>query len=68
MIKFKPFPELADILLREQCETFGGHVLAYTQGRRGRVKVDAYEILIYNTDVSYLPLSEMGHTAMLHVN
>ena len=32
------------------------------------VKVDAYEILIYNTDVSYLPLSEMGHIAMLHLN
>ena len=32
------------------------------------MKVDAYEILIYNTDVSYLPLSEMGHTEMLHVN
>ena len=25
MIKFKPFPELADILLREQCETSGGY-------------------------------------------
>ena len=25
MIKFKPFPELANILLREQCETFGGY-------------------------------------------
>ena len=24
VIKFKPFPELADILLREQCETSGG--------------------------------------------
>ena len=32
------------------------------------MKVDAYEILIYNTDVSYLPLSEMGHKAMLHLN
>ena len=31
------------------------------------VKVDAYEI-IYNTDVSYLPLSEMGHMAMLRLN
>ena len=28
-------------------------------------KMDADEILIYNTDVSYLPLSEM---AMLHLN
>ena len=26
------------------------------------VKVDGYEILIYNTDVSYLPLTEMGST------
>ena len=43
-------------------------ILAYTQGRRGRVKVDAYEILIDNTNVSYLPLSEMGHMAMLHLN
>ena len=25
------------------------------------MKVDAYEILIYHTDISYLPLSEMGH-------
>ena len=32
------------------------------------MKVDAYEILIDNTDVNYLPLSEMGHTAMLHLN
>ena len=24
-IKFKPFPELTDILLREQCETSGGY-------------------------------------------
>ena len=32
------------------------------------MKVDAYEILIDNTDVSYLPLSEMGHMAMLHLN
>ena len=31
-------------------------------------KMDADEILIYNTDVSYLPLSEMGHMAMLHLN
>ena len=32
------------------------------------VKVVAYEIFIYDTDVSYLPLSEMGHMAMLHLN
>ena len=32
------------------------------------VKVDAYEIFTYNTDVSYLPLSEMGHVAMLLLN
>ena len=32
------------------------------------VKVDGYEILIYNTDVSYLPLTEMGHIAMLRLN
>ena len=25
MIKFEPFPELADILLREQYETFDGY-------------------------------------------
>ena len=25
MIKFEPSPELADILLREQCETFDGY-------------------------------------------
>ena len=30
-------------------------------------KMDADEILIYNTDVSFLPLSEMGHMAMLHL-
>ena len=30
-------------------------------------KIGAYEIFIYNTDVSYLPLSEMGHTVMLHL-
>ena len=24
-MKFKPFPELTDILLREQCETSGGY-------------------------------------------
>ena len=29
--------------------------------------MDADEILIYNTDVSFLPLSEMGHMAMLHL-
>ena len=33
-----------------------------------RVKVDAYEIFIYYTDVSYLLSSEMGHIAMLHLN
>ena len=32
------------------------------------VKVDGYEILTYNTDVSYLPLTEMGHIAMLPLN
>ena len=32
------------------------------------VNVDAYEIFIYNTDVGYLPLSEMSHVAMLHSN
>ena len=32
------------------------------------MKVDAYEILIYHTDISYLPLSEMGHMVMLHLN
>ena len=33
------------------------------------VKVNAYEIFIYNTDVrGYLPVSEMGHVAMLHSN
>ena len=33
------------------------------------VKVNAYEIYIYNTDVrGYLPVSEMGHVAMLHSN
>ena len=26
------------------------------------------EIFVYNADVSYLPLSEMGHMAMLHTN
>ena len=31
------------------------------------MKVDAYEMFIYNTDISYLPLSEMGHVAMLHL-
>ena len=31
-------------------------------------KFDVYEIIFYNTDVSYLPLSEMGHMAMLHLN
>ena len=25
LIKFKPFPELTDILLRDQCETSGGY-------------------------------------------
>ena len=66
MIKFKPFPELADILLRERCETFGG----YWQHTRSKGPCESwsYEILIYNTDVSYLPLSEMGHTEMLHLN
>ena len=32
------------------------------------VNVDAYEIFTYNTNVDYLPLSEMGHVAMLHSN
>ena len=32
------------------------------------VKVDAYEIFIYNTYVGYLPVSEIGHVAMLHLN
>ena len=32
------------------------------------VKVDVYEIFIYNIDVGYLPVSEMGHVAMLHSN
>ena len=32
------------------------------------MKVDAYEILIYHTDISYLPLSKMGHMVMLHLN
>ena len=33
------------------------------------MKVSAYEIFIYKTDVrSYLPVSEMGHVAMLHSN
>ena len=34
------------------------------------VKVDAYEIFIYNIDVSYqlFPLSGMSHTEMLHLN
>ena len=32
------------------------------------VKVGAYEIFTNNTDVSYLPLSEMGHIAMLTLN
>ena len=30
------------------------------------MKVDVYEIFIYNIDVGYLPVSEMGHVAMLH--
>ena len=30
------------------------------------VKVDVYEIFIYNIDVGYLPVSEVGHVAMLH--
>ena len=34
---------------------------------KGYIKVDAYEMLIYNTDVSYLPLSEMGHETMLYL-
>ena len=32
------------------------------------VKVDAYEMFTYNTDVGYLLVSEMGHMAMLHSN
>ena len=32
------------------------------------VKVDAYEVFIYNTNVGYLPMSEIGHVAMLHLN
>ena len=33
------------------------------------VKVNVYEILIYNTNVrGYFPVSEMGHVAMLHSN
>ena len=32
------------------------------------VKVDAYQMLIYNTDVSYLLFSKMGHMAMLLLN
>ena len=33
------------------------------------MKVSAYEIFIYKTDVrSYLPVSEMGDVAMLHSN
>ena len=31
------------------------------------MKVNAYEIFIYSTDVrGYLPVSEMGHVEMLH--
>ena len=36
-MKFKPFPELTDILLREQCETSGGYRYKHMQARRGRV-------------------------------
>ena len=32
------------------------------------VKVYAYEVSTYNTDVSYLLLSDMGHMEMLHLN
>ena len=32
------------------------------------VKVDAYEVFIYNTNVGYLPVSEIGHVAMLLLN
>ena len=32
------------------------------------IAVDAYEIFLYNTDVSYLLLSEMRHMAMLCLN
>ena len=32
------------------------------------MKGNAYEIFIYNIDVGYLPVSEMGHVAMLHSN
>ena len=30
--------------------------------------IDAYNIFIYNTDVSYLRISEMSHMAALHSN
>ena len=36
-MKFKLFPELTDILLREQCETFGGYRHKRMQARRDRV-------------------------------
>ena len=28
------------------------------------MKVDAHEMFVYNTDVSYLPVGKMGHVAM----
>ena len=32
------------------------------------MKVDAYEIFIYNADISYLPLSETGDMAALCIS
>ena len=32
------------------------------------MKVDANEMFICNADVSYLPESEIGYVAMLHLN
>ena len=32
------------------------------------MKVDTYEIFIYNADISYLPLSEMGDMAALRIS
>ena len=46
------------------------NVIVITALQRDELRnTNTYEIFIYNTDVrGYLPVSEMGHVAMLHSN
>ena len=50
-------------------ELWNTNTIEFDSSKPSAVKVNAYEIFIYNTDVrGYLPVSEMGHVEMLHSN